>query len=234
MRALLAAASVLACAACATAPEPPEPPDIECLAPDAHFTFLATDTQEYRQGATVRITPTVDVSPAGTRPLAPRCTGGWSISGPARLADDRSSFTIDPDAPVGSEIVIRFVHRGAPVGARFRVIGRDAVVLIGRWSQRALEGCTTSQPVRELEFTPQGRFSVTFVPFETYKDYWGTYSFDPATGAVRLTVEGGNNVPGRLDLEGRAQRSGDRLTLTGLFLGDAMGRPVEDACVYHF
>ena len=229
---LVVALPGLACVACAT--PPPEPPDIECMAPDAHFAFLDTDTQIFRQGARIGITPSVDVSPAGTRPLAMRCTSGWTITGPARLAADRTSFTIDADAPVGSEIAIRFVHRGEPVERRFRVVGRNAVVLTGRWSQRALEGCTTARPLRELEFGPNGRFSVTFVPFETYRDYWGAYAFDPATGALTLTVAGGNDVPPGLDLEGRAERTGERLTLTGFHFGHAQVPPPAGGCVYSF
>ena len=199
-----------------------------------HFAFLATDTRIYRQGATIRVTPMVDVSPAGTRELPLRCTSGWSVSGPARLSADRTLLTMDDDAPVGATVAVGFRHAGRPVEARFRVIGRDEVVLTGRWSQRGIEGCGGAETVRELEFGAENRFSVTFTPFETYRDYWGTYAFDPATGALRLTVEGGNFVPPNLDLEGRAELSADGLVLGDMFLGSRQGYSPPGGCTYRF
>ncbi|MGZ8286602.1 MAG: hypothetical protein ACXW27_16055 [Allosphingosinicella sp.] len=208
-------------------------PDTDCLQPGYHFAFVATDTTVYRQGTVVRVTPTVDRSPAGTAELPLKCTGGWSVTGPATLSPDRTSVTIAPDAPVGSTVTVGFHHAGKAVEARFRVVARDEIVLTGRWSQRSLEGCSAPEPVRELEFRPENRFSVTFLPFETYRDYWGTYAFDPATKRLRLTVEGGNFVPPNLDPEGEAELAEARLRLTGLFLGSRDGAP-RSGCTYVF
>ena len=230
---LLAPLGVLV--ACAAPPiEPPRPVDLACFPPEAHFVFLATDTRLFRQGATVRITPTADVAPAGVRELPPRCATDWRIAGPARLNGDRTAFTIDADAPPGSEVVVGFLHGARRIEGRYRVIARDAVVLTGTWSQRGIEGCGAPEPVRELEFRPDGSFAVTFLPFETYRDYWGRYTFDPATGALTMSVEGGNHVPAGLDLEGRAEREGERLTLRGVYLGDRHNRPAGGDCVYRF
>jgi len=222
-------------AGCLGRDEPPVPeiPDAACL--PGHFTFLATDTTIYRQGATVRVTPTVDIAPAGTRALPLHCTSGWTVTGAARLSEDRTTLVIDPDAPPGSEIVVRFLYAGEPVQGRFRVVGRDEVVLTGRRGQQRVEGCVGADPVRELEFSPGSRFSVTFTPFETYRDYWGSYSFDPATGALRMTVEGGNFVPAGLDLEGQAVLTGGRLILRGFYLGSRNAPPPPaDSCTYSF
>lgn len=225
----------LALAACASSrvPEPPPPPDPACFPPDGRFTFLATDTTIYRQGAVVRITPTVDKSPAGTAELPAGCTSGWSVAGPATLAADRRSIAIAPEAPIGSTVTVSFRHGGTPVEARFKVVSKDAVVLTGTWSQRGREGCPPSEPVGELEFRPDNRFAVTFYPFETYRDYWGTYVWDPDTGRLRLTVEGGNFVPSNLDLEGAAELKDGRLRLTDMFLGSRDGAP-RSGCTYLF
>jgi hypothetical protein len=233
---VLALGGLLTAAACPgprPAP-PPAAPDPECQPPGYHFAFLATDTRIYRQGSVVRLTPMVDVSPAGTRELPLRCTSGWSVSGPARLGADRNILTIDPEAPVGATVAVGFRHAGGPVEARLRVIGRDEVVLTGRRSQRGVEGCAGADRVGELEFGAENRFSVTFTPFETYRDYWGAYAFDPATGALRLTVEGGNFVPPNLDLEGRAELSADGLVLSGMFLGSRQGYAPPGGCTYRF
>jgi hypothetical protein len=214
-------------------PAPPPPPDTACHAPGHHFAFLETDTRVYRQGAVVRITPAVNMAPAGTAELPLRCTKGWSVSGPATLAADRRSLAIAPDAEPGAIVAVAFTHLGKPVAARFKVVAKDAILLTGRWSQQGLEGCSGDEPVRELEFQPENRFAVTFTPFETYRDYWGRYEFDPATKAIRLKVEGGNFVPSNLDLEGQAELAGGRLRLSGLFLGSRDGMP-RTGCVYRF
>lgn len=217
----------------AGAPEPPPAPDTICLYPPDRANFVSFSQTVFRQGATIGIRAQRDQMPAGYRDLPDECLSDWSIEGSATLADDRRSLTIRADAPPGSEIVLRFKVRGEPVVARLRVVARDAVVLTGRWSQQAAEGCETMEPVRELEFSPD-RFAITFLPFESYKDYWGTYRFDPATGALRLAVEGGNSVPPGLDLEGVARIENGRLILEGLFLGDRAGRVPEGSCRYRF
>jgi hypothetical protein len=175
----------------------------------------------------------VDRSPAGTVEIPLRCTSGWAVTGPATLSPDRTSLTIAPDAPVGAIVQVLFRHLDKPVEARLRVVAKNEVVLTGRYTQRSLEGCHAPEPVRELEFRPENRFSVTFLPFETYQDYWGSYAFDPATKRLRLTVEGGNFVPANLDLEGEAELAGGRLRLTGLFLGSRDGAP-QSGCTYVF
>jgi hypothetical protein len=215
------------------APTPPPPPDSECFPPYYRFGFVATDTTIYRQGAVVGVTPTLDKSPAGTVAVPVRCTTDWSVTGPATLSADRTRVTIAPDAPPGSIVTVAYRHGGAKVEARFKVIARDEVVLTGRYSQSGLEGCSSVPLVGELEFQPENRFSVTFTPFETYRDYWGSYSFDPATKQLRLKVEGGNFVPSNLDLEGEAEMAEGRLRLKGLFLGSRFDAPVS-GCTYVF
>jgi hypothetical protein len=215
------------------APAPPEPPDVECFPPVYHFTFFETDTRIYRQGAVVKLTPKVDISPAGTQALPPRCVSDWSVTGPARLASDASILTIDEDAPPGSTIEVSFRHGQETVKSQLRVVERNAIVLTGRWSQKEVTGCEPGDPVRELEFNPENRFSVTFAPIETYKDYWGSYSFDPATGDIRFQVAGGNFIPAGVDLEGKAELVDGRLTLRDVFFGSRRGPP-QSGCTYRF
>ena len=213
--------------------QPPPAPDTTCLWPPDRINFVEFSTPVFRQGTTITILPKRDQMPAGYRDLPSECLSGWSIEGAAELSADRRTLTIHPDAPPGSEIVLRFSVRGEPVAARLRVVARDAVVLTGTWGQTAAAGCETLEPVRELQFGPD-RFSVTFTPFESYKDYWGTYSFDPQTGALQLTVAGGNFTPGGLDLEGTARIEDGHLVLEGMYLGNRMGGPPEGGCRYRF
>lgn len=203
-------------------------PSGRCLDPRHNAIFIETGTTTYRQGATVSVRPMFDRMPGGYQPIDLACTRDWRITGPARLARDRRSLTIRADAPVGSEITLSYRWRNERAEARYRVIGRDAVVLTGLRGQQSAEGCEQAEPVRELEFAPGNRFSVTFTPFETYKDYWGTYTYDPATGALAMQVVGGNTVPPGLDLDGRATlRPDGRLVLEGMFLGSPRGGGVQ-------
>ena len=57
--------------------------------------------------------------------------------------------------------------------------------------------------MRELVFTGGNEISVTWTPFEVYKDYWGRYTDDPDTGAFNFEIEGGNQFPGDMVTEGR-------------------------------
>ena len=224
----------LAASACLrTRPEPPAPPDLACFPLVRHFTFLDTDTRVFRQGAQIRLTPRVNAAPGGSPEIPVRCFSGWTVTGPATLSADRTTLSIAPDAPPGSIVTVGVRHGTEPVALRLRVIGRDEVVLIGSRSQQAVEGCWTPEPVGELEFG-ETRFSVTFRPFESYRDYWGTYTFDPATGALKMTVEGGNFVPPQLDLEGRAELEGGRLVLHEMFLGAREWTPPQGSCTYRF
>ena len=103
--------------------------------------------------------------------------------------------------------------------------------LAGLWYQTSAPCARTTPPparVEELEFEPGGRALVTFGAFESYHDYWGPYRYDPATGALGITVERGNSVPADLDLEGRASITAEgELVLTGISFGTPGGAGAE-------
>jgi hypothetical protein len=90
--------------------------------------------------------------------------------------------------------------------------------------------------VEELEFEAGGRALVTFVPFETYHDYWGPYRYDAATGALTMTVERGNSIPPDLDLQGRATLAPNgELVIEDMYFGAVHGeRAGARNCTLHF
>src|SRR5262245_30983913 len=90
--------------------------------------------------------------------------------------------------------------------------------LVGYWRQRS-EECGAAAPIYELVFQADGRYSVTWLPFETYKDYWGRWRHDRATGALELTVEGGNYIPPDLVTSGVIHLEANALTLGQISLG---------------
>jgi hypothetical protein len=93
-----------------------------------------------------------------------------------------------------------------------------ALKIVGTWRQSDAE-CGPAQPVRELIFEADGRYSVTWLPFETYRDYWGRYHYDPRAMRLSLTVEGGNYNPPDRALSGEARVADGALTLRGISLG---------------
>ncbi|MFN7165003.1 MAG: hypothetical protein ACK4P2_09325, partial [Hyphomonas sp.] len=73
-----------------------------------------------------------------------------------------------------------------------------------------------AEPVRELIFHPDGTFSLTWTPFEIYKDYWGAYTFED--GRLHLSPEDGNHIPADAAFAGTAEVAGGALRLApGLF-----------------
>jgi hypothetical protein len=60
----------------------------------------------------------------------------------------------------------------------------------GNWREVSKD----SDTVGELHFHP-GKFSVTFIPLESFRDYWGTYSFDPKSKRLEMKITGGIRPP---------------------------------------
>jgi hypothetical protein len=219
------------------APPLPSDPDDRCGRSEWVQHYLEIRPTVARQGTTIALMPMQARGPA--MPAEPiDCTEDWAVSDPAlaSVSDDRQSLRIAEDARAGTVLTISYRGGGHIVRRSIRIVGRDELVLTGIRAQSRVEGCDAPAKIGELEFTEDGRFAVTFMPFETYKDYWGRYSFDPATGALAMNVEDGNYRPDGLDLEGSAGvDSKGRLLLDGLYLGQPSGLPPpQGACRYTF
>ena len=87
----------------------------------------------------------------------------------------------------------------------------------------------------KLAFFDNGEFRVMWTPFEAYVDYWGTYSHAPDSGALVLSLQGGNHTPIDLDGIGTANIAKDgALELTDMVLGSAPGETPTTACGHRF
>jgi hypothetical protein len=64
--------------------------------------------------------------------------------------------------------------------------------------------------IRELHFHDRG-FSVTYQPFEAYKDYWGTYEWNASDGTITLSIGEGNTKPAAFDGVGKARLVNEQL-----------------------
>lgn len=227
--------SILLLAAVTAAPRPPAPPDDTCGGSSvAHY--LEVSPTLARQGADITLIPMQARGP-GTEREPASCISQWQVD-PAlgQLSAARRTLHVAADARPGAELVISYKAGGSDVRRSMRVVGRNEIVLTGIRGQSAVEGCTLQTPVRELEFREDGTFAVTYAPFESYRDYWGRYQFDPATGALKMTIDGGNYRPGDVDLEGKAHfDAAGKLVLEDVYLGQPSGMPSPGgACRYTF
>jgi hypothetical protein len=167
----------------------------------------------------------------------------WSIAPVDGVAiDDSGRLTVDASVPAGTTISVT-----ADVEAGRRILMADFEVyvpvtydIIGFWTEVEQLACDSGlafdpEPIiGELVFENTGEFSVTWTPFEVYFDYWGTYTYDEGTGALVLSVDGGNYVPPDIDGEGTAMVMGGQLVLQDMWLGTAQEPVTPVACGHVF
>ncbi|MFH1592685.1 MAG: hypothetical protein ABIB47_04950 [Candidatus Woesearchaeota archaeon] len=119
-----------------------------------------------------------------------------------------------------------------------------ATPLVGMWREQAAYSCSgqrinSREPFRELVFGDSS-FTFTWAPFESYVDYWGTYSYNSESGEVVMSITGGNQIPEVYDLRGNVSFNEDgTLHLEDMFFGfpgvpwnDSTERLDERPCSY--
>ena len=121
--------------------------------------------------------------------------------------------------------------------------GRVAAGLVGRWRQSSWSLCTPvprlgaeeiDPPIGELVFDADGGFSVTWVPFEVYHDYRGTFTTDVRAGAIELKRGQGNFTPSDFDGHGSFEVNGDVLVLRDVWFGTKTAKRKPDVCALTF
>jgi hypothetical protein len=160
-------------------------------------------------------------------PVAANVT--WSVTprDGARIDASTGIMSIDATTASGSVFTVRAEVEGGRhvVETRVKTFAPEANPLIGYWREVAQLACDSglevapAMAIAELIFDPDGAFAVTWFPYESYKDYWGTYTFDLAQGTLELTVTGGNTIPPDVDGEGRFVVDATGLVLSDLWLG---------------
>jgi hypothetical protein len=167
----------------------------------------------------------------------------WSID-PVEGAtiDAAGLLTIDAAVAAGTTIsVTADVESGRRiVTADFEVYVPLEYEILGYWSEVQQLPCDGGAPfvpeptIPELIFADTGEFRVTWTPFESYVDYWGTFTYDEPTRALVLTVDGGNYVPPDVDGEGTATVVDSQLVLEDMWLGTAQNPVTPPACGHVF
>jgi len=219
----------------------------DCTQPLAAHTLdelrLGLMDVQLRPGSTYQFTLAIPSSYAPPE-VIPACAT-WKVERADKGAtiSPTGLLTVDPKTPPGSKFVVTADIEHGRAQRRIAVVVFDEKTqpLVGTWKQQTRSGCTggkktasqeeLADPINELEFRADGWFSVTWTPFETYRDYWGSYTTDAATGALSLKVEQGNYVPGDFQGTGTYRlKDSNTLELTGIYLGDkGPSAPVEPA-----
>jgi hypothetical protein len=169
----------------------------------------------------------------------------WSVVPTAGASIDSQTgvLTVDATTPSGSVFrVSADVEDGRRVvSIEVHIFTPDANPLVGTWTEEAQFTCGTGEEVvpdeaiGELRFWADGRFAVTWFPFEVYYDYWGTYTYDLADGTIDLVVTGGNYVPDYVDGGGLFSFDEQgRLILSDIWLGSSHGETGPANCGHRF
>jgi hypothetical protein len=156
---------------------------------------------------------------------------------------------IDPTTAPGSKFVVTAdiengrTQRTMPI----MVYTDESNPLVGYWNQTSVhctENNTSPAPatgdIKELEFRASGWFSVTWTPFETYRDYWGSYTVDPKSKQLSFKIDRGNYIPKDFQGSGTYKLTGkDTIEFHHLYFGTRMSSSVPPAkalagCVYVF
>lgn len=158
------------------------------------------------------------------------CEVRWSVTGGAAISE-RGLLTVARDASPGSTVVVTAQVDTLVARQDVQVVDPAPNPLAGTWTQSEPPTCEQGHRpgdaiVRELVFNRGRTFTVTRTPFESYRDYWGTYTYDVPTGSLTLTVENGNSRPGFQTAVLTARVTDGDLTLDGpALIGTSSGPP---------
>ncbi|MAK59928.1 MAG: hypothetical protein CMK09_03010 [Ponticaulis sp.] len=168
-------------------------------------------------GDKLQLTPYFSTHPGAFEPLPSGCIGNMSSTPEDALTFERSEYgdvyaIITEKAEPGSRVILTADY-GAEnsITAPISIYDPASNPLVGVWAQQNDGQCADNTVIRELSFSGDGRFSVTWTPFESYKDYWGSYDFDSETNELTLSPERGNYIPEDVQ-SGVIQLEGDLLT----------------------
>lgn len=171
---------------------------IDCPNPEPGAILFWMEPESLMPGQTRPVIPNVASMPGMMEPLPSHCLTDLEVIPEEAGTIEVNSLgdyeiRVSETAPVGEPVDVTGRYKGKLVRSRFTVFQREASPLVGYWRQ-SRESCEEETHIEELVFNADGTFSVTWTPFETYKDYWGTYNYNAETGQLDLEVETGNII----------------------------------------
>jgi hypothetical protein len=158
-----------------------------------------------------------------------------------KLNAQTGEYTVEPSVPAGSTftITINIQNDLKVLKTKLTVFTPQQNPFVRMWTEVAQIDCSTGKEfspavlIREIEFHADGQFFVTWFPFEVYRDYWGTYTYDLQKGEITLSGLAGNHVPKDVDGTGAFEFRSDGLLLKDFWFGTHGGslkEPVKKAC----
>jgi hypothetical protein len=147
-------------------------------------------------------------------------------------------LAVAPSTPNGTELVVTADIQDGAATRNVSVFVYDPAdnPLVGGWTETAQIACGTAMesppptPMQELAFWANGTFWATWMPFELYVDYRGTYSYDLGAGTLTMTPDSGNYIPPDVDGDGTFTIQGGELVLVDIWLGTPQGSNDPPAC----
>jgi hypothetical protein len=241
---LLSTAILLDALACTTSNDPcPNPLDPETLDRLEFSLGALSGIQELQPGEIVDLSiGTVEC--CYIFEAIPACVV-WSLEPEAAGSIDPQTGELSVHPETENETVIKVT---ANIEDGKHVLTQDILVYtleenphVGYWREIAQLSCENGSEVipdaliGELLFQANGTFSVTWAPFEVYRDYWGTYTFDHQTSILELVIESGNHIPENVDLNGQLQvDENGRLLLENMWLGGPAYEQLAPTCGHIF
>lgn len=157
--------------------------------------LLWDGVESFVPGTTIPLVPLHATMPGSVEALDPGCLRDVEVvppdAGQIVREDGLVALRVAGDAPLGEVFRVRARYREQSLSGRFSVFDPELSPLVGYWRQDPT-GCAPGSDIRELVFSADGTFSVTWEPFEAYKDYWGNWHYDTASGWLELTLVSGN------------------------------------------
>lgn len=169
----------------------------------------------------------------------------WSVNPDdgATIDPATGALTIDPGVPSGARFTVS-AEAGDDryaVTADIHIFTPEGNPFVGFWREVVQLSCddgaevVAESPIEEVIFAADDSFAVTWHPFESYVDYWGTYAFDLDAETVELSITGGNHVPADVDGQGRfAVDDAGNLVLIDLWLGSSPSSDGPPNCGHRF
>jgi hypothetical protein len=178
-------------------------------------------------GSQFELRPYFMARPGSFEPLPTACLNNIKISDPnfgsvEKTDNDQILIQVSDSAETGSLVYITAHYLTQSIMGRYTAYDSAASPLIGRWSQDKTT-CAPGSHIEELIFSADETFSVTWQPFESYKDYWGQYEYEAETGQLTLKVEAGNNIPPDV-MSGKIRLSDDAFEALTASFGTADGK----------
>jgi hypothetical protein len=164
----------------------------------AHVFWVSTPSVE--PGERLTLTPYFTQYPGMMERMEAGCVGELKSEPEgalvfSRMEDGTAVATVADTVENGAKIRVEGVYDGRKeIWGPINVFRKDANPIVGIWKQSSKD-CAGASAILELSFNADMTFSVTWRPFEAYRDYWGDYTFDAETGELTLTPDGGNYVP---------------------------------------